>query len=95
MKIASAAEEFIDELSDNVDSNTNSFPLQSEFEDAGDNQVTFTVVDRLEISSNLQPVKKRMPRVNSPGVASFLFCLFLPCFDLANDFVPPYIKISL
>ena len=49
MKIAaSAAEEFIDELPDSEDSNTSASPLESEFEDAGDDPATFAVVDRLK-----------------------------------------------
>ena len=79
--IASAAQEFIDELRDSIDSNTSSSPLESEFEDASDDQATFAVVDRLKICSNLQPGEKCVPQVNSAGFASFLFCLFLLCFD--------------
>ena len=52
MKItASAAEEFIDELSwsDIRDSNTSASPSENELEDAGDDPATFAVVDRLKM----------------------------------------------
>ena len=49
MKItASAAEEFIDKLPDSGDSSTRASPSESAFEDAGDDPVTFAVVDRLK-----------------------------------------------
>ena len=49
MKItALAAEEFIDELPDSGDSNTSASPSEPEFEDAGDDPATFTVVDQLK-----------------------------------------------
>ena len=79
---ASAAEKFEDEKSDSGESNISS---ESKIEDAGDNPATFAVVDRLKISSEHQREasctdsgEKCVPRVNSSGAASFMFCVYLP-----------------
>ena len=83
---ASAAEKFEDEKSDIGESN---FSSESEIEDAGDNQATFAVVDRLKISSEPQRAasctdsgEKCVSRVNSAGAASFMFCVYLPFSSL-------------
>ena len=83
---ASGEEKFKDEKSDSGESNISS---ESEIEDAGDNPATFAVVDRLKISSEPQREasctdsgEKCVPRVNSAGAASFLFCVYLPFSSL-------------